>query len=204
MSKYDPFEAVSQLKSWIEKVISNLDQDNLQKEKERYRVVITTINNIKNLGMSVPDDLVLEKEKIEEIIQTEDVLKDLQHDLSLLATSIKQSLPKKSKARTQSGKKAARKILSVTFPDGVTFCENNATNTFLRSLEHIGLDKIADLEQIRSHGYPLVSKQKNIAANSLKMINGYYIETNSNTEQKAKELRLVAKQLQIDIKINVT
>ncbi|MEA3544566.1 MAG: hypothetical protein U9R69_05020, partial [Thermodesulfobacteriota bacterium] len=83
MSKYEPREAVSQLKSWIGDKIINLDQGNKGEFKERYQVVVDTINNIKVLDMTIPDDLVSEKEKLEEILDTEAILRELQQELSL-------------------------------------------------------------------------------------------------------------------------
>lgn len=203
MSKYEPREAVSQLKSWIGDKIINLDQGNKGEFKERYQVVVDTINNIKVLDMTIPDDLVSEKEKLEEILDTEAILRELQQELSLLVTNMKQSLSRKSKIKTQKGKIAPRKKLTVTFSDGITFCEENATATFIMSLAHIGLGKIAGLVDITSRGHPLVSKQKNRDAMSLRMVDGYYIETHSGTEVKARKLELIANVLNVDITIDV-
>jgi len=210
MDSYDPLETVYQLRVWVEKSLENyssLDAATLVEAKARYRTVIEIINGLENLRIPIPEDINLEKENLKNILKVpseeKGKLTDLAKELSSLAVDIKRQLRVMRSLKTTDGKKAPPKGLQVTFPDGVVFCENTATKTFIRTLQHIGLKRVSELQSIRALGHPLVSTQKNESAGSAHEIDGYYIETLSSTETKAKYIRRIAGNLNIDVMVNV-
>jgi len=210
MDSYDPLEIVCQLRVWVEKSLENyssLDAATLVEAKPRYRTVIEIINGFKKLRIPIPEDINLEKENLENILKVpseeKEKLTALAKELSSLAIDIKHQLRVMRSPKTTEGKKAPPKGLQVTFPDGVVCCESNATKTFIRTLQHVGLKCVSELQSIRALGHPLVSIQKNESAGSVREIDEYYIETRSSTETKAKYIRSIASNLNIDIMVNV-
>jgi len=201
MSQYDPREAVSELKNWIGSKISTLDGSDLSEAKERYRSVLEVLNGSRILGIDVSSDLLLEKNRLESRIQIEELLRELQQDLSLLALNLKKALPNNPGNRIPAGKKGPRKSLTVTFRDGTSIREDIVANTFIRSLQYIGLERLSGLRQFIAHGHPLVSTQQNPNAYSQKLVDGFYIETHSGTQEKARLLRAIAKELGVDMKV---
>jgi len=210
MDSYDPLEIVYQLRVWVEKSLGNyssLDAATLVEAKARYRTVIEIINGFEKLLILIPEDINLEKANLENILKVPSEEKGkltvLAKELSSLAIDIKRQLRVMRSPKTTEGKKAPPKGLQVTFPDEVVFCENTATKTFIRTLQHIGLKRVSELQSIRALGHPLVSTQKNESAGNVREIDGYYIETRSSTEAKAKYIRGIASNLNIDIIVNI-
>jgi len=210
MDSYDPLEIVYQLRVWVEKSLENyssLDAATLVEAKARYRTVIEIINGLEKLLIPTPEDINLEKANLENILKVPSEEKGkltvLAKELSSLAIDIKRQLRVMRSPKTTEGTKAPPKGLQVTFPDGVVFCESTATKTFIRTLQHIGLERVSELQSIRILGHPLVSTQKNESAGNAREIDGYYIETLSSTETKAKYIRGIASNLNIDIIVNV-
>ena len=210
MDSYDPLEIVYQLRAWIEKSLENyssLGVATLVEAKPRYHTVIEIINGLEKLRIPIPEDINLEKENLENILKGSSEEKGrltvLAKELSSLAIDIKRQLRVMRSSKTTKGKKASPKGLQVTFPDGMVFCESTATKTFIRTLQYIGLKRVSELQSIRALGHPLVSTQKNESAGSVREIDGYYIETHSSTEAKAKHIRRIARNLNIDIMVNI-
>ena len=160
---YDPMEMVYLLRTWVEKSLSSLTTVPITEAKARYREVLKAIDQLNNLRIPIPEDLRSEKETLEDIISvSNDInkLKSLSKELSSLARQINHHLKGMQRPRTQTKDRASPTILRVTFSDDTVIFENKAVDTFVKSLQYIGLERVSELHTIISHGHPLVSTRK--------------------------------------------
>ncbi len=198
MENYNPFEGIAQIKAWVDESFLKIAPPD--EATERYRDITKAIVQLNKLGISVPDDLIAERESLEKLFDTPNdekrQLASLAQELSSLANQIKGGLRRPEGMRASPGK------LKVTFPDGTVICENKAVDTFLKSLQLIGLGRVAELPFIRDSRNPLVSLERT-ARPQYRQVDGYFIFTHSGTEQKAKEIERIADALRIDIVVEI-
>lgn len=198
MENYDPFAGIAQIKEWVDESFVSL-----KAASARYRDVIRVINQLHKLGIPISDALKAEKEDLEEFLNVpkehERKLTSLAQELSSLAQDINRQLEDKRRRRKDPTR------LEVMFPDGTVICEDKAIDTFVKSLQYIGLKRIAELQSIKQYGHPLVSTQRNESprARSVRELDGYFIDTRSNTKQKARYLQRIADALRIDIAVDI-
>ena len=206
MDSIDPFDEICQLRVWAEKSFSSLETATFAETKERYRTVLEIIDRCKKLQIPIPEDINAEKVNIEKIRNASNEKKrkltDLAKELSSLSKDIKRQL--QGSPRAMSGRKAPPKELRVTLPDGMVVCESTAINTFIKTLQHIGLKRASELQSIRASGYPLVTTERNESVDFVREVDGYYIQTKTSTEAKARYIRRIASNLNIDITVNVS
>ena len=207
MDNYNPLETVRQLRAWVKESLSSLNTVPLAEAKARYREITKVIDQLKKLHIPIYEDIKSEKEALEELISTSDEkekLISLAKELSSLARDINHQLRGMRSPRAPGGGKAPPKKLRVTFPDGTVIFENKAVETFVKSLQCIGLKRVSELKSIRSYGgHPIVSRKKNESAGHVREIDGYFIETKSSTEQKARHIQDIARALHIEISVDV-
>lgn len=87
-------------------------------------------------------------------------------------------------------------------PDGtVIFNEKDATDTFCKVLQRIGLMRVRQLE-IMPSGINLVSTSKDENRQQRK-VGEFYIFTNRSTKQKAEQLEEISDRLGLNLKIEV-
>lgn len=117
---------------------------------------------------------------------------DIQLNLSLQ--------PKRKRTR-----KNFPKLLSVTFSDKTKICETKVIGTFIKSIEKIGFEKVMNLG-IQCRKVDLISKQKQVLQFSngredsgVKEYQGYFIVSNSSTEQKMKYLKEISDKLGLNL-----
>ena len=65
MDNYDPLKTVDQLRTWIKKSFSSLNTDTVHvaEAKRRHREVMRAINQLEKLQFSIPDDIIIRKER---------------------------------------------------------------------------------------------------------------------------------------------
>ena len=94
---------------------------------------------------------------------------------------------------------------AVEFPDGVKIAEKNAVETFIKSLQKIGLSKVQQHAGIIIQGYNLVSDVKRPPEGKTKTWQHYvdtkYIYTKLSNPKKQKHLYTIAEKFKINIKI---
>ena len=205
MREYDPIRAVSHLRSWVEESLRSLDTVTLAEAKARNREIKKVMDQLKKLHLPISEEIISEKRALDQLIGISDERKKLSalaKELSGLSRDIKDGLRDK-KEQGVSGGKAPAKRLRVTLPDGTVVYENKAVDTFLKSIEYIGLDRVSKLPSIRKYGHPLVSIQRNEKAMQVRELDGYFIETHSDTEQKARCIRDIARALRMDIDVEI-
>ena len=167
MERYDPFEVVERLRTWVEERIRSLNtvpsNEAMNHEtRERYREIKTLISLHEKLHFPVPEVIRTELRDLEELLNAPSEEKrgllSLANELLVLAKSINHQLQGRRSRGTIKGERSPGKKLKVTFPDGRVFCENKATDTFVDTLQHAGLKRVSELP-LRLNGHPLVSTQ---------------------------------------------
>ena len=205
MDNYDPLKVVSQVRTWVEQSLSSLTTAPLAEARARYREVLKAIDQLEKLHIPVSDAINSEREELEKLISVADErekLTSLAKELSSLARDINHQLRGMRTPGTTTSRMAPPKTLRVTFPDGTVICKNKATDTFIQSLQHIGLQRVSELP-IRHLRHPLVSTQKDESAKNFRELEGYFIGTYSSTNQKAKQIRCIASILNVEISVEV-
>lgn len=117
---------------------------------------------------------------------------DIQLNLSLQPKTIK-----KRRTRTSS----SPKLLSVIFPDKTEICETKVISTFIKSIEKIGFEKVMNL-CLQCRNVDLISKQKQMLPfvdEHVKEYKGYFIVSNSSTEQKMRYLKEISDKLGLNL-----
>ena len=109
---------------------------------------------------------------------------------------------KRRAAQIRVGKRKPNTHLRITMPDGtVIFNEKDATDTFCKVLQRIGLMRVRQLE-IMPSGINLVSTSKDENRQQRK-VGEFYIFTNRSTKQKAEQLEEISDRLGLNLKIEV-
>lgn len=105
-------------------------------------------------------------------------------------------------ARTiASGTKSSKTVLVVKFEDGAVIFENMAADTFVKTIQKMGLQRVLKLE-MKVNNFDLVSHQKSDIYNQTE-IDGYYIMTHSNTDAKRNQLLKIAGMLNLRLTVDV-
>ena len=94
------------------------------------------------------------------------------------------------------------KGFSVTFEDGTVIHESKSVDTFVKSLQKIGLKRINESRCPEHSKYKLVdTKEKNGEYKEQKKIDGYYIYTSLGDDQKVDDLYRISDYLGLNLKI---
>ena len=100
--------------------------------------------------------------------------------------------------------RSSRSKLRVTFSDGTVFCDKSATRTMMQVIEHIGIEKVKRLGMENCHIHLITNEIVPKYEEWLKPIgDGYYLMTQSNTDQKYLQLTAIKNQLNMDFKIEM-
>ena len=195
-----------------------------RKLEEAKREEINTnrlISTYRSTGRDVPQDIKdenshwknikkrLEQEKyeIEQVLSSSHEMIDnanrLKTKLNLIKNDIQKYINMMPKVQPVRGRpRATPKKLRVTLPGNETIFDDTAVSTFLKTLQYIGLEKTASLTHITARRHPLVSTyHPNVG--EIKEINGFYIQVNTSTHEKAKVLNRYAEELDVNIRVEV-
>lgn len=100
--------------------------------------------------------------------------------------------------------RARRKLLRVTFPNGKVLCYKSTTDTMIATMQEFGDDVIANIK-LQSCHLPLLSKE--IYPKYKEWIkpvcNGWYLNTQSNSDTKFLQLNAINEQLSLGLKIEL-
>lgn len=99
-------------------------------------------------------------------------------------------------------KKSPKTNLRVLFPDGNIIYNVTAKETFSKTIELIGIEKVSRLN-IRQVSTNIVSKTSHPNYRQQKSLYGYYILTHSSTYQKKKHLEEISKKLNLGLIIEI-
>lgn len=100
--------------------------------------------------------------------------------------------------------RAKKKLLRVTFPSGKVICYKSTTDTFVTVLQELGEEVLSKIKLELCH-LPLVSKEIYPKYQKwMKTIcNGWYVNTQSNSDSKFLELKAINDQLALNLKIEL-
>ena len=100
--------------------------------------------------------------------------------------------------------RALRRLLRVTLADGKVLCYKSATMTFVEALRLIGTDRLKEVKLENCH-LPLISQEIYPRYKEwMKPIGeGWYVNTQSDSDQKYMQLVSIKQQLGLDWKIEV-
>ena len=214
MAQDDSLEVVNQLRAWVEARFLSLNDTSSDSEEKnvalaRYRVLRIAIRQLEKLKISVHEELKSEKVALDEFLhrpsEEESKLVLLSKELSSLAKDINYRLRNMRSQKSSIGKKAPPKRLRVEFSDGTIIEESISTNTFVDSIRHMGLQLVSELP-IKKDGVLLVSTQEPDSpreARKFRKIEGYFINTHSSTNTKARYIQQIADALRIDISVSI-
>jgi hypothetical protein len=101
-------------------------------------------------------------------------------------------------------KRGKKKLLKVTFEDGKSICYKSTTMTFMETLRRIGVEKLQDVYLEVAH-IPLLSKSvyPQFKDYQKELVKGWYVMTQSDSEQKYRQLLVIKQNLNLDIKIEI-
>lgn len=100
--------------------------------------------------------------------------------------------------------RAKRNKLRVTFPDGSVVCHRNVTNTFVDALKAIGADRFPEIT-LELARLPLMSQEvyPRLKEYMKPVCDGWYVNTQSDTNQKYLQLRAINDALQLGFTIEL-
>lgn len=100
--------------------------------------------------------------------------------------------------------RARRKLLRVTFPNGKVLCYKSTTDTMIATMQELGDDVIANIK-LQSCHLPLLSKEiyPKYKEWMKPVCNGWYINTQSNSDTKFLQLNAINEQLSLGLKIEL-
>lgn len=115
-------------------------------------------------------------------------------------SAVKPSIPKVKYAPAQ--ERAPSGPLRVTLPTGQEIGESTATATFISAISSANLQQVADQGYILA-GEPLVGKIKSKKyPGASKAVGAWFVMTHSSTAEKARVLKKVSKDLELDWRID--
>ena len=97
-----------------------------------------------------------------------------------------------------------RKLLRVTFPNGKVLCYKSTTDTMIATMQELGDDVIANIK-LQSCHLPLLSKEiyPKYKEWMKPVCNGWYLNTQSNSDTKFLQLNAINEQLSLGLKIEL-
>lgn len=100
--------------------------------------------------------------------------------------------------------RARRKLLRVTFPNGKVLCYKSTTDTMIATMQELGDGVIANIKLLSCH-LPLLSKEiyPKYKEWMKPVCNGWYLNTQSNSDTKFLQLNAINKQLSLGLKIEL-
>lgn len=100
--------------------------------------------------------------------------------------------------------RARRKLLRVTFPNGKVLCYKSTTDTMIATMQELGDDVIANIK-LQSCHLPLISKEiyPKYKEWMKPVCNGWYLNTQSNSDTKFLQLNAINEQLSLGLKIEL-
>ena len=101
--------------------------------------------------------------------------------------------------------RAKPKKLRVSFPDGTILCYTSVKETFVKALTKIGVEKLQNIKMEIGH-LPIFSKEiyPQFKDWMEPIGDGWYVNTQSDTDQKYRQLYIIFKQLGIDATIDIS
>lgn len=101
-------------------------------------------------------------------------------------------------------RRAKRKLIKVTFPSGESICYKNVTSTLIGVLCEIGSERFPEVKLEVGH-LPILSKEiyPKYKDWMKPVCDGWYLNAQSNTDQKYLQLRSISESLNLNLKVEI-
>jgi hypothetical protein len=101
-------------------------------------------------------------------------------------------------------KRAKRRLLKVTYPDGKTVCYNSTTRTFMEVLRRIGVEKLQQVD-FKIANIPFISQTlyPKYQDYQKELVHGWYVMTQSDSGQKYRQLLIIKEMFNLDFKVEL-
>jgi len=173
--------------------------DSLIEEYKNESSILISNNSIENAQQLLS--------QISSIQEIQKLLRDQQQKyISIIGETPKPIKIEKPKSIQPKPRRVKGSNLIVSFPDGVTIQEKKAVDTFLETIETLGIERVKLLNfysRTSSSGkYRLISEDFNKAIEP-RRIGNYFVNTKSGTVEKAALLRDISSKLNLNLNIEV-
>ena len=183
-----------------------ISQDTLDK-REQLKKNIVFCDILTDIKKRLEDKLHGLEEVVDEVSFSQCVLKVKYNsgemlDEKVMLKSVEKELKKDVEKVDNS--KSGRKKLKVTFEDGESICFNMSKDTLVETIKRFGVTKVRDLG-ILCNNIPFIDDKISVAEEKqqVEVAPGLYLNTHTNTETKASQILKIAKQLGIEVKVEL-
>lgn len=160
------------------KLISTVVKDKVKKENPNFLIDLSDIENFV-------------ESKITELF-------DVTMPVSSIA--LQNTLQNSDNEITFINSKKPKTLIKVTFTDNTSIYEKKASETFVKTIEKIGLDKVRPLG-LTLNGLPLIDNRKNPNYQQYEAGKGVYLMIHSDTKNKISRLQEISDRLNLNLKI---
>lgn len=196
-----PFDRLEEIRTWVERNRPTRNKAQVAAAKE-HRETTKAIALLERSSVPVPRELQDRIDELEKILNAPDEHEDFMNHLADRLIDLGKQIRSQYRGHGSTAK-SPRKRLSVTLPDGATLSESTAVETFIRTLQYMGMQKCAQITDVQIFGHPVVSRRRNERAINAKLVYGYYVETNTSTDTKVSMLEQYANRLGLRLRIEV-
>ncbi|WP_027003101.1 type I restriction enzyme HsdR N-terminal domain-containing protein [Hugenholtzia roseola] len=96
--------------------------------------------------------------------------------------------------------KKTKTLIKVTFTDNTSIYEKKASETFVKTIEKIGIDRVK-LLGLTLNGLPLIDNQKNANYQQYEVKKGVFVMVHSDTKNKISRLQEISDRLNLNLKV---
>lgn len=101
-------------------------------------------------------------------------------------------------------RRAKKRLLKVTYPDGKSVCYSSTTMTFMEVLRRIGIEKLQHVD-FEISNIPFISQTQYPKHKEYQkeLVRGWYVMTQSDSGQKFRQLLAIKEMLGLDFKVEI-
>ncbi|MDI9313041.1 MAG: type I restriction enzyme HsdR N-terminal domain-containing protein [Limnohabitans sp.] len=114
--------------------------------------------------------------------------------------TVEQNLDVTENENVNNNSKKPKTLIKVTFPDKTIFCERKASDTFVKTIEKIGFDRVKTLG-LALNGVALIDSKKNPMYQQYEISKGVFIMIHSDTKNKINRLQEMSDRLNLNLSI---
>lgn len=162
------------------KLVSSFVRDKAKKENPNFLIDFSDIENFVESKISELFDITTPIQ-VQRVIETD--------ELPTNGTQIGFSNAKKPKT-----------LIKVTFADNTSIYEKKASETFVKTIEKIGWERVKPLG-LTLNGLPLIDNQKNANYQQYEIKKGVFVMIHSDTKNKISRLQEISDRLNLNLKV---
>lgn len=199
-------DKVSEIKK--NKLLTSFWQNNFSTKEQLTQFLAATIISQTKTTLSANEVNTFVSDKLAMLLTNSEVsIPNSQTTIPGLPIEVK-TIKVKAKTKAKTNKKAVfapkapKTNLKITFPDGTVFFNNQASQTFLQTIDKIGAERVQKLGLVQG-GIPLVDSVKRVG-DSISVHatqSGFWVNVHSSTMHKIKMLNTISAAFSIALKI---